>query len=116
MHICGNDKRMDLNKQVSARIQHFREEKRITLAAVAKAISLSPSAYSRIEKGETQITVENLFKIADILEVPVQQLLSLKDSQYFSGSHKGVVQQGNNTSITITLSEDQAQALIEALK
>ncbi len=107
---------MELNKQVSARIQQIREERRIKLASVAKAISLSPSAYSRIEKGETQITVENLYKIADALEVPVQQLLSLKDSQFFSGSHKGFVQQGNNSSITITLSDDQANAIIEALK
>jgi transcriptional regulator with XRE-family HTH domain len=107
---------MEINKQVSSRIQQVREERRIKLGAVAKAISLSPSAYSRIEKGETQITVENLFKIANALEVPVQQLLSLKDSQVFGGAHKGLIQQGNNTSITISLSEEQANAIIEALK
>lgn len=107
---------MELNKQVSTRIQQIREDKRIKLATVANAISLSSSAYSRIEKGETQITIENLYKIAEVLEVPVQQLLSLKDSQYFSGSHKGFVQQGNNSSLTISLSEEQAQAVIDALK
>ncbi len=107
---------MDLNKQVSAKIQNIREEKKIKLAAVAQAIALSPSAYSRIEKGETQITIENLFKIAEALEVPVQQLLSLKDSQYFSGSHKGLVQQGNNASLTITLTNEQTQSLIDVLK
>ena len=36
--------KMDINKQVCAKIQQVREDKKIKISAVASAVNLSPSA------------------------------------------------------------------------
>lgn len=95
-----------LNKLISNKIHQIRESKGVKLLTIARAVSLSPSAYSRIEKGETQITVDNLYKIAEALNVQVQELLPL--------SHEKL-QQENNSFVTISLTEEQVKALIESI-
>lgn len=38
-------------------------------------LSMTSSGYSKIERGEVDITLKKLFKIAEVLEVEVHQLL-----------------------------------------
>lgn len=45
---------------------------------IAHELNISQPAYSKIENGKTQLTVERLFKIAEILNVPVSELLKEK--------------------------------------
>jgi transcriptional regulator with XRE-family HTH domain len=54
-------------------------------------LSITPAAYRKIEIGETKLTVERLFKIAEIFEIPLVELLELD---------KEVFQQTNNESST----------------
>jgi len=45
---------------------------------MALQLKISQNAYSKMEMGRTQITVETVFKVADILEVDIYTLLNIK--------------------------------------
>lgn len=56
-----------------------RRRRHITQAQVAEALGLAGSTWSRVEKGETPITVEQLRVVADKLDVDAATLLVLAE-------------------------------------
>lgn len=56
-------------------IRKFRESKRLTQEYVAGRMGISQNAYSKIENNITQLTVNHLKKLSDILEVPMSDLM-----------------------------------------
>ncbi|WP_314236577.1 helix-turn-helix transcriptional regulator [Capnocytophaga sputigena] len=66
--------------QVIERIVQGRNKKGYTYENMAVELDLTTAAYRKIETGETKLTVERLFKISDILEVPVGELLAIEKS------------------------------------
>jgi transcriptional regulator with XRE-family HTH domain len=61
--------------KISSRIFHIREERRLSQNEMAELLGVSPSTYSRIERGETAISFEDLPKYASSLGISVQDLL-----------------------------------------
>lgn len=59
------------NCLVGPRIRALREERRLSLRALAEASGLSLNAISRIERGENSPTVASLYQLAAALAVPV---------------------------------------------
>ncbi len=53
------------------RIRKLRVERGISQENVAVDLGITPSAYAKIERGETDPNLERLFEIATIFEVPV---------------------------------------------
>lgn len=45
-------------------------------------------AYSKLEKNDTKLTVERLYKLAEILEVEVSELLEIKATNQFNQTNK----------------------------
>ena len=45
---------------------------------MAHQLEISQSAYSKLEKNETKLTVERLYKLAEILEITVGELLEIQ--------------------------------------
>lgn len=107
---------MDKNSQAAARIKSIREEKNIAAKYIADALSLSVGAYSRIESGQTQLTVENLYKISDALETPIVELLQLENKIFFTNNNSTVLQQGSNHSLNISLSPKEFEKLSAVFK
>ena len=70
---------MEINK-ILERIAKERSKKGYTYENMAVELDLTTAAYRKIETGETKLTVERLFKISDILEVPVGELLAIEKS------------------------------------
>ena len=66
--------------QVIERIVLGRNKKGDTYENMAVELDLTTAAYRKIETGETKLTLERLFKISDILEVPVGELLAIEKS------------------------------------
>ena len=64
---------MDENKpgNVGERLQRLREERGLSMRALAKSSGLSANALSMIERGRTSPSVSTLYKLADALNVPV---------------------------------------------
>lgn len=61
---------------ITQKIRFLREKKKLRHEDMAERLGISTSAYSRLENGETKLDVERLKKIAEILEVPPEELLN----------------------------------------
>lgn len=74
---------------IHEKIRHFRELRRLRDEDMAERLNISQSTYSRLEKGEIKMDVERLGKIAEILEVPVEELLSPDSVVFHIGHNSG---------------------------
>ncbi|MBK0381192.1 helix-turn-helix domain-containing protein [Mucilaginibacter segetis] len=63
-------------KAVAANIRNKREELNYTQEYLAAKLNISQNAYSKIELGYTKITLERLFQIAEVLEIPIIDLIN----------------------------------------
>ena len=70
-------------QQIYDAIRHLRELKRYTREYVADLLEISVSGYGKIERGEVDVSLSKLFKIAEILEVDVLQILNFTTSTIF---------------------------------
>lgn len=74
-----------INKIISVRTKNG-----YTLENIAHDLDITPAAYRKIETGETKLTVERLFCIAEILKTPLSDLLEIEN----------ILQQTNNENAT----------------
>jgi transcriptional regulator with XRE-family HTH domain len=66
------------------KIKQVRELKNLTQEYVATQLGLTTRAYSKIESGETQLTINRLNEISKILEVDPVEVLGFDDKQVFN--------------------------------
>ena len=74
------------------KIKQIRELKNLTQEFVATQLDLSTRAYSKIESGETQLTINRLNEISKVLEVDPIEILGFDHQQVFNNYGK---QEGN---------------------
>jgi transcriptional regulator with XRE-family HTH domain len=77
---------------IASNIKKFRELADISRKEMAAQLDLSLSAYSKIERGETDLTISKLEKISKVLGIDLAQLLSFDSSQIFNISGNQNVQ------------------------
>lgn len=63
------------DKDIKKRIAKYRREHNLSQAEIAERLSISQTAYYKIEKGETSLISEHLSKIADVLHLPEETLV-----------------------------------------
>lgn len=68
---------MPVNKRIALNLRNARLMRNYSQEYMALQLKMSQNAYSKIEIGRTRITVETVFKIADILEVDIYTLLDI---------------------------------------
>jgi transcriptional regulator with XRE-family HTH domain len=73
-------------------IKKFRELKNITREQIAADLNLSVSGYSKLERGEIEITLKRLCEIADVLDVEISQILNFNSQTIFNISNSQGVQ------------------------
>lgn len=66
------------------KIKQIRELKNLTQDYVASQLQLTTRAYSKIESGETQLTINRLNEISSILGIEPIELLGFDDKQVFN--------------------------------
>jgi transcriptional regulator with XRE-family HTH domain len=71
-------------KEVVENIKKFRELKNLTRENLADQLDMSLSGYSKLERGEVDLTISKLYRISEILEVSVSQILNFDASQIFN--------------------------------
>jgi transcriptional regulator with XRE-family HTH domain len=54
---------------------HIREERKLSQSEMAELLGISQSAYSRMERGDVSLPLEDLARYADRLGLPLQELL-----------------------------------------
>lgn len=102
-------------EQAETKIKQIRELKNFTQDYVAQKLGLSTRAYSKIETGETQLTINRLNEISAILEVQPMEVLGFDDKKIFNISHST----GNNGYNNILYPEkliQQYEETIQSLK
>jgi len=71
-------------EQPEIKIKQIRELKNFTQEYVAGKLNLSTRAYSKIETGETQLTINRLNEISSILGIEPLEILGFDDKQVFN--------------------------------
>jgi|GEM_PF-2574784 DNA phosphorothioation-dependent restriction protein DptG len=64
------------DKKILLKLRDIRREKGLSMHDLADQAGVGYQKVSRIERGETQITVDMLSRLASVLKVPVSSLLS----------------------------------------
>lgn len=70
--LLSNVKNMELHDK----IKFLRLSKNLTQTYLADQLGIDTGNYSRLERGETKISIERLAKIAELLEVEMNMLLN----------------------------------------
>lgn len=102
-------------QQPEIKIKQLRELKNFTQEYMAQQLGLSTRAYSKIETGETQLTVNRLNEISHILGITPVEVLGFDDKQVFNNCK----QEGNIGINHINLPEkliQQYEETIQSLK
>jgi len=71
-------------------IRNIRKHKGISHEAMAVNLGISQTAYTKIERRETKLTVDRLQKIAEILEVQLGELLELEPQSFHQEIHNNI--------------------------
>jgi len=71
-------------KKPETKIKQIRELKNISQEFIATQLGISTRAYSKIETGETQLSIKRLNEISSILEVPPLEILGFDEKQIFN--------------------------------
>jgi transcriptional regulator with XRE-family HTH domain len=80
-----------MNK-IGENITKFRELRSFTREYIAGELKMSLSNYSKIERGEIDLTISRILEISKILEVDVSQILNFDATQIFNISNNKLVQ------------------------
>ena len=82
-----------MNLSIGTRLLTIREDRQLTQNEMAELLSMSPSAYSRLERNETKVQLEDLPKLSERLKIPVQDLLPeiFTVNNNTSGNSNGIV-------------------------
>lgn len=70
--------------QPELKIRQIRELKNVTQEYIAKELDISTRAYSKIENGETQLTINRLNEISAVLKIDPMEVLGFDEKQMFS--------------------------------
>lgn len=89
MYICN---RLSYNfihimNNIGINIRRIREQKGLSQDYVAQSLDISQASYARMENEDTKITVDRLYKLAEIFEIEV--------TEFFTGT-KMTIQTQNN--------------------
>lgn len=70
--------------KVLKRIRENRKTKGYSHDYMAAMLDISPSAYNKLERNETNLSLERLLVITDILELPITEVLDIKTGDTYN--------------------------------
>jgi transcriptional regulator with XRE-family HTH domain len=77
----------DMIGALGHKIRKIRELKDLTQGFVADELGISQQAYSKLERGETDVSLENTEKIAEIFGITTAELFSFDERVVFNIMH-----------------------------
>ena len=70
----------ELQKLIGKNIRDIREQKSMSAQELAHTCNFEKSNMSRLESGNTNPTIWTLYKISQALEVPLEEIVSSRDT------------------------------------
>ena len=106
----------DLKKLVGQRLQLLLMERNLTQEQMSEKLSLSTSAYCKIEYGETDLTLTRLNKIAEVLNMSAIELFTRIEGDTYNNNQKdyGRVWITRDSSIVNVDSNDDLRELVKS--
>lgn len=105
-----------MNKIVAQRIMYAREQKGLFQKEIAAALDLSTNAYNCIENGKTNLTINVLYRISEILQVPVSKLLDINECDTQNNPNSFIISQNKQGTLFFQVSDEQIEKLIRNRK
>ena len=101
-----------MNTSIGKKLKELRKSSGFTLDEICEQLNISPSTYSRMEKGETSTWTTMIDKICEIYKIEPEELL-LSEEKYvlISSKQKG----GSTSSIVINNLSEKAIELYERM-
>jgi transcriptional regulator with XRE-family HTH domain len=75
---------------IGQKIKKLRELKNLTQDHMANELGITQGAYSRMELGETEVTYTKLERIAEILQMKPEEIITFNESMVFNVMHNDV--------------------------
>ncbi|QNR25934.1 helix-turn-helix domain-containing protein [Croceimicrobium hydrocarbonivorans] len=97
---------------LSQKIRKAREMRNYTQSYMAQELEISTRAYSKLESGETRLSVKRLYQIAELLETSVYEFLLLDKADLRALKLKS---SANNTDASSQNGILELKALLEKL-
>lgn len=97
-----------MNSQFGNKIRIIREEQKLLLRQIAPLLDMDTALLSKIERGERQAKKETVLKIAKILKVKEDELLTL----WLADQIYDVVKDEDNALKAMMVAEDSVKILI----
>lgn len=107
---------------IGTKIKNIRELKNYTQDFMAEKLKMTQAGYSKLERGETDITYSKIEEIAEILEVPIEDLIAFDKQKFFNsfnnvkGSNVGSIYINEMSKEVKKLYEDKIDLLNKLLK
>ena len=77
--------------KVKGRIKDIADRKGLRMLEVAKRVEISPSQLSKINSGKSSVTLEQIKKIADALDVRFVELIELPEGYGYTTDSNGLI-------------------------
>jgi len=74
--------------QIGRKIKKIRELKNYSQEFVAEKLQLSTRGYSKVESGETKLTIQRLLEISKILELPINKILEFESKSILQNNNQ----------------------------
>ncbi len=73
------DEFKDLYQQFGLNVVYYRKKKRLSQTQLAEMVDIHRTYVSSIELGKVSVSFDILFKLAQVLEVPVSKLFEFRE-------------------------------------
>ena len=90
--------------QIGQKIKKLRELKNFTQSHLASELGITQSAYSKMELGETEVSYSKLTRIAEVLGMSPEEIMTFNEQMIFNVMHN---QTGNGFVINKGFTENE---------
>jgi len=90
--------------QLGQKIKKLRELKNFTQSHIASELGITQSAYSKMEQGETEISYTKISKIAEVLGISPEEIMTFNEQMIFNVMHN---QTGNGFVVNKGISDNE---------
>jgi transcriptional regulator with XRE-family HTH domain len=90
--------------QLGEKIKKLRELKNFTQSHIASELGITQSAYSKMEQGETEVSYSKLSKIAEVLGMAPEEIMTFNEQMIFNVMHN---QTGNGFVVNKGISDNE---------
>lgn len=102
------------NKRIGRNFLNFRRIRERKASEVANHLGMSEAAYTKYERGESQITVKIIQNVAEFLKVDPLQIISSSPSSFFENVQNSPINSNFHTYQNI--SEEQTKIMLKLME